>query len=139
MSKVLLHLVLSLVPPPHVAEQAVHDPHGPTAQSTNKVMIIFDKFNSKHDYQQGRQYRYTCLFLPREMEPSWTGCWRHTRCHCLMRLLFSPLTMCHREYYESLVVMYLVLSLVPSPHVAEQVVHDPHGPTSQSTKESTFQ
>ena len=45
MSKVLLHLVLSLVPPPHVAEQAVHDPHSPTAQSTNKVMIIFDKFN----------------------------------------------------------------------------------------------
>ena len=45
MSKVLLHLVLSLVPPPHVAEQAVHDPHGPTAQSTYKVMIILDKFN----------------------------------------------------------------------------------------------
>ena len=45
MSKVLLHLVLSLVPPPHVAEQAVHDPHGPTSQSTNKVMNIFDKFN----------------------------------------------------------------------------------------------
>ena len=44
-SKVLLHLVLSLVPPPHVAEQAVHDPHSPTAQSTNKVIIIFNKFN----------------------------------------------------------------------------------------------
>ena len=51
-----------------------------------------------------------------------------------MRLLFSPLTMCYCEYYESLVGMYLVLSLVPSPHVAEQAVHDPHGPTSQSTK-----
>ena len=45
MSKVLLHLVLSLVPPPHVAEQAVHDPHSPTAQSTIEVMIIFDKLN----------------------------------------------------------------------------------------------
>ena len=42
--------------------------------------------------------------------------------------------MCHCEYYESLVGMYLVLSLVPSPHVAEQAVHDPHGPTSQSTE-----
>ena len=50
-----------------------------------------------------------------------------------MRLLFSPLTVCHCEYHESLVGMYLVLSLVPSPHVAEQAVHDPHGPTSQST------
>ena len=44
-SKVLLHLVLSLVPPPHVAEQAVHDPHSPTAQSTIEVMIILDKLN----------------------------------------------------------------------------------------------
>ena len=51
-SKVLLHLVLSLVPPPHVAEQAVHDPHSPTAQSTNKVMIIFD--NCNHNFITSR-------------------------------------------------------------------------------------
>ena len=42
--------------------------------------------------------------------------------------------MCNFEYHESLVGMYLVLSLVPSPHVAERAVHDPQGPTSQSTE-----
>ena len=41
-----LHLVLLLLPPPHVAEQAVHDPHGPTSQST-KDGNTFDFSNFK--------------------------------------------------------------------------------------------
>ena len=31
-----LHLVLFLMPPPHVTEQEVHDPHGLTSQSTER-------------------------------------------------------------------------------------------------------
>ena len=34
-----LHLVLFLMPPPHVREQDVHDPHGPTLQSTENKQI----------------------------------------------------------------------------------------------------
>ena len=33
------HLVLSFVPPPHVAEQEVHDPQSPTSQSTEYKAI----------------------------------------------------------------------------------------------------
>ena len=33
------HLVLSFVPPPHVAEQEVHDPQSPTSQSTEYKVI----------------------------------------------------------------------------------------------------
>ena len=122
-----LNLVLLLLPPPHVAEQEDQDPHGPTSQSTkDKNTFDFSNFRC-HLIPGGHSaalhvtvsVRGIVLadahFVPLFVAPA------------ILPLNSEIIINSHQSFD-------LFLFLLPPPHVTEQVVHDPHGPTSQLTK-----
>ena len=123
-----LHLVLPLVPPPHVAEQEVHEPHGPTPQSTVRENL-FDVSNSKYHLTRRAHSQIACVSFCERNRPL-----RCTFCSIVnSACIFNPEQWNDHRQSWKLIFMHLFLFLLPPPHVTVQELHDPHGPTSQST------
>ena len=120
-----MHLFLDLVPPPHVAEQDVHEPQGPTSQSTeNKREFKTPLYPFNHTREAASHVAGVCFYQLNYPE----------------LCAFLPIILGVRNVLPVLEIRifkclnpYLVLFFFPSPQVAEQDDQDPHFPTSQST------
>ena len=128
-----LHLVLFLMPPPHDREQGVQEPHGPTLQSTEikfkfkTFVILFNSLTIPGGLQATLQESVSASSIILELS------FAHFSPLCLASAMISLRKkkqefMCFRYY------SFLVRFLFPNPHLTEQDVHTPHGPTSQSAE-----
>ena len=129
---IFMHLFLFLLPPPHVTVQELHDPHGPTSQSTGIRFVLPNFYHSL--WHTRRTFNYIACFCFSKLKY-----WRHGRFFTFLPIVFCIHDLCpdrkilkfSRIEYEHL--PFLVLFLFPSPQVIEQYVQAPHGPALQLT------
>ena len=88
-------------------------------------------FSIAKPYQGGCKPHCKSLSLRAQLSLSWV---LHTSHRCAWHLRWFPWEKKQQEFMCSRYYSFLVLFLFPNPHLTEQDVHSPHGPTSQSAE-----